>query len=134
MPGIKMPVKYDYPLVSWDGPFVRSIIERELEVSVLGITETPNKIMIFFDKELTSTQKSKLDQIMANPPQPVRYEYSAIDLEEWIETELGVKPVRVSVDEERNHVTIDFDAPITATQETKLKTILTTLRRLKRRR
>lgn len=129
-----MPVKYEFPVPKvWDAVFVRSVIERELGVSVLGITETPHKTMIFFERELTTNQKAKLDSIMANPPQPVRYEYGAIDLEELIETELGVKPVRVSVDEQTNHAVIDFEKPLTDVQEAKLKTIMTTLRRLKRR-
>jgi len=131
---IKLPTKYEYPIPKvWDGVFVRAIIERDI-APVLGITETPNKIMIFFEKELSPSQKARLDDIMANPPQPTRYEFGILDLHEVIESELGVKPVRVSVDEQTDHVTIDFQEPLTSTQETKLKTILTTMRRLKRRR
>jgi len=129
-----MPIKHEYKKVEpFDGTFVRAKIERETSAPVLGITEYPNKVWIFFDKELTSEQKAKLDAIMANPPTLVRYEFGALDMTELVESMVGVKPLRVDYDEVSGHATIDFEKPLTPGQEKALDNALRGVRRLKRR-
>jgi len=135
------PVSYRYKKAvrgmavgEFDAPYVINMVAREVGKPVLGMTETQDERIVFFDSELTPEQKAKLDSIMNNPPKPVRrYEYGIIDLEELIESELGVRPVRVNFDPRTNNITVDFDKDLTIEQEKKLEAILKSPHRLKRR-
>jgi len=125
-----MPVSYRYKRVEpWDAPYVWRLIERDIAVSVLGITETAEEFILFFEKELTPDQKAKLDALMAKPPTPTAvYEFGAIDLEDEIAMAVGVRPVRVDFDEATGRGRIYFDTTLTPTQEKALETFMKALR------
>jgi len=127
-----MPVGYSYPRKEpWDGPFVRAIIERDVAKPVLGITERNEEIVVYFESELTSAQKLKLDAIMASPPTPVRYSVELITPED-VEAEVGVKPVRIDIDPTSGLGRIDFEVELTSAQLSKLKTLLASPKKLRK--
>jgi len=115
-----MSYRYKRPDI-WDGPFARAIIERDVGVPPLGIRETPRDVTIFFERELTPDQKSKLDSIMKKPPLPIRYEFGAVELEDEIEKVVGKRPVRVDYDPATGRAVIDFEEELTPAEEKALE-------------
>jgi hypothetical protein len=108
-------------------------MQREFGANFLGWSETPTEIRIDFAKDLTPTEKAKLDSLIANPPFPAeRLEFGALDIADEIEAAIGKRPVRVDYDETRDHAVIDFDVPLTDTERAKVEAILKA-RRLKKR-
>ena len=128
-----MPVSYRYKRVEpWDGSYVWRLIERDLGVTVLGFTEYPTETIVNLEKELTANQKAKLDNIMATPPVPVKYEISLLTPED-VEAEVGVKPVRIDIDPQTGLGTVDFEKELTLGEMGKLKACLAKLKRFRKR-
>jgi hypothetical protein len=125
---------YTYKLpAKFDPPYLYAVLAREFGANFLGWSETPTEIRIEFAKELSPTEKAKLDSLLASPPFPVeRLEFGALDIADEIYAAIGKRPVRVDYDETRDHAIIDFDVPLTDIERTKVETILKT-RRLKKR-
>jgi hypothetical protein len=124
---------YEYKLPPrFDPHYLRAILEREFPGALLGWCETPTEIRFDFARELTPAEKAKLDSIMASPPMPVaRYAWDALDVDD-VEREVGVRPVRLDVDLERDVIIVDFDRPLTPEQEMKLAMALRSQRRFKK--
>lgn len=119
--------RYEYKGRLKDSAYFRALVERDAAPS-LGITEYPDRFIIYFENPLTDAQKTKLDSLVAENPVPtIVYEYGSLDLPEEIEKAVGVRPVYVDYDEVRNHARISFDKTLTHTQEIALKTFLETL-------
>jgi hypothetical protein len=122
--------RYNYKLpAKFDPSYLYAVLAREFGANFLGWSETPTEIRIEFAKELTADEKAKLDSLIANPPMPVAvYEFGAIDLADEIEKAVGVRPVLVDYDEERDRGRIMFDKALTTTQEAALQTFIQGLR------
>jgi hypothetical protein len=127
-------VLYNYKLpAKFDPPYLYAVLAREFGANFLGWSETPTEIRIEFAKELSPTEKAKLDSLIANPPFPAeRLEFGAIDIASEIEAAIGKRPVRVDYDETRDHAIIDFDVSLTDNERAKVEAILKA-RRMKKR-
>jgi hypothetical protein len=113
----------------FDPYYLRAILQREFPDAFIGWSETATEIRIDFARELTADEKSKLDSLIVSPPMPAAvYEFGAIDLADEIEKAVGVRPVLVDYDEERDRGRIMFDKALTTTQEAALQTFIQGLR------
>lgn len=122
--------EYEYKKTEpWNAPYVREVITREI-APPLFIRSRADRIIVHFDRELTPEQKARLDSIMSSPRVPrAEYEFGMVGLEEEIEREIGVRPVRATWDELRGRGTLQFDRELTPEQEAGLKRVLDRLRR-----
>ena len=128
-----MPVyNYEYPAVKMDSAYIWRLMQRRTGKSVIGITETPEKIVVAFEAELTPAEKAELDVVMASPPTPVRYEIALLT-PEYVEAEVGVKPVRADIDPATGLGTVDFDRDLTPGEVGRLEACLAKLRRFRKR-
>jgi len=127
------PKGYEYTGVLKAPAYFRKLVERELGLPVLGITSTPTKFIIFFERDLTDVEKATLDSLVAENPVPVsEYEFSRIT-EDDVETEIGVRPVLLTIDPITGMARVYFDTTLTLEQEAKLEASLRVPMRFKRR-
>jgi len=132
-----MPKGYQYEVRLRDTPYFRALVDRDVATSdnpCLGITEYPDRrIIVWFDKKLTTTQKRKLDSLVnANPVPASVYIFSPITPED-VEADVGVKPVKIDYFPEVGTIICYFDTTLTSDQETKLEALLRSPMKFKRR-
>jgi len=129
--------RYEYspiPDIPDDSYFIR-IVSRDVGVRCIGMTKQHFKdtLIIYFERALTSAEKSILDGLVASPPAPVAmYEFSPLTPED-VEAEIGIKPVILAIDPATGTATCHFDTTLTATQEAALEALLRVPMRFKRR-
>jgi hypothetical protein len=110
---------------SFDSEYLGIVLRKEFGNDFLGWSETRDEMRIEFRRELKPDEKSKLDEIIANPPTPAAvYEFGAVNIEDEIEREIGVRPVYVRGDQRSGVYRIIFDKPLTQAQENALSNLL----------
>jgi hypothetical protein len=115
--------------VSFDSEYLGIVLRKEFGRDFLGWSETSDEMRIEFRRELKPEEKSKLDNIIANPPTPAAvYEFGEVDLEDEIEKTIGIRPVDVKGDFRTGRYRIIFDKPLTQSQEYALSNLLTEIK------
>jgi len=124
--------RYEYVGKLRDSVYFRALVSQRV-APCIGLTEYPDRFIIYFEKALTSEQKAMLDSLVAENPVPVStYELRFLD-ESDIETEIGVRPVMISIDPMTGAIICHFDTTLTLEQETMLEALLRSPMRFKRR-
>jgi len=121
---------YTYPLV--EVPFLQDLIEERVGIRPIGISGIPaeDKTVIYFERELTSAEKSTLDSLMdsCRTTPPTLYQYSQQadlgDAKADIEATTGVKPLRAELDDQGRLMSVVFERELTSREEDSLKPLL----------
>jgi len=125
--------RYEYTGKLNDPFYFRVLCGKVVGLSPMGITSYPDRFIIWFERELTSEEKSKLDGLVTENPVPVStYEISPITLDD-VEREIGVRPVTLMIDPTTGTATCHFDTTLTLEQEAKLEALLRSPMKFKRR-
>jgi len=123
-------VRYVYPLVKLE--FLPDQIEREIGVRPLSVSAhyPRGETYVFFASELTAEQKSKLDSFMDSlrtaPPTFYQYSQQASieDVKADVETNVGIRPISVGLDEQGRLASAVFERELTSAEEGLLKPLL----------
>lgn len=111
-----MVVGYNYPLKEIDDMGVSLEISRRIKKRLLGIRKyyKGNVMTFYFEAELDSEEKSVLDEIYERPPKIYRYSLtpSEDEIKNEIENLIGVRPMKVILDNNNRPVELCFDTPI----------------------
>jgi len=98
------------------------MIEHKVGVRMLGATETPNEVTLFFERELNEEEQKLLSSLMENPPYPEhRFEVKEFTKDD-IEKIIGVRPVLLSIDPSTGRIVrVAFEKKLSPEQVSKLK-------------